>query len=429
MKRFLVLAVLLATPAAAAPSFDCTKARSKAEKAVCASPEASALDSEVADAYRLALSRLEADANAVMRLKIDQKAFVTYRDKFIDNENLVLPDFLAKRRDFLLSIDPTARDGIEGRWRSFWGETRIRKSNRGDFEISHWMSEPVLRSWNCGDPQETAPGRLERGGLETGRKDDGMRFERKNRLLMMRILSEPDVETGTSCGFVGKNTDAMFPVMSVQPIVAEQKPLPSFSEKRLGNVLPRLPVTAFDNTTDGIDPSELKHLIATGASVNWTIKTVSAQKVIISARKPLSEVHLTRKMMDGTDLVQTLTFNEKAVSYSYWAVGKDNTPLTSHTPRGLMRLLNETHDGSDGIQLADVPPAIRNFMEKTEQCLHWEGEVSDDGAPAHKQKIANTLKELDCAGRHKEQKALTAQFKDQVRWMTIISRTDHFLAP
>ncbi|OYU49327.1 MAG: hypothetical protein CFE31_08240 [Rhizobiales bacterium PAR1] len=429
MKRLVLLAALVASPAVAAPSFDCNKARSKAEKAICASPEVSSLDSAVADAYRLALSRLEADANAVARLKIDQKAFVTYRDKFIDNENLVLPDFLARRRDFLLSIDPTARGSVEGHWKSFWGETRIRSSNRGDLDISHWMSEPVLRSWNCGDPQETTPGRLERGALVTGSKDDGMRFERKNRLLIMSILSAPDVETGASCGFIGKNTDAMFPVMSAQPIVAEQKPIPPTSEKRLANVLPRLPAAAFDNTTDGIDETELKQLIATGASANWTLKSISTQKVVISARRPFSEVHLTRTTMDGTDLIQALTFNEKAVSYSYWAVGAASAPLTSHTPRGLRRLLNETQDGSDAIPLSDIPAPIRNYIEKTEQCLHWEGEVSDDGASARKQQIASTLKKLDCAGRQRDEKTLMVQFKDQERWLTLISRTNQFLAP
>ena len=54
MKRLVLLAALVASPAVAAPSFDCNKARSKAEKTICASPEASTLDSAVADVTLMA---------------------------------------------------------------------------------------------------------------------------------------------------------------------------------------------------------------------------------------------------------------------------------------------------------------------------------------------------------------------------------------
>ncbi|MBK9340861.1 MAG: DUF1311 domain-containing protein [Rhodoferax sp.] len=68
------------TPALAAPSFDCAKARTTAERAICASADVSQLDSEIADAYKTALTRLRADANAVEALKADQRIFMRYRD-------------------------------------------------------------------------------------------------------------------------------------------------------------------------------------------------------------------------------------------------------------------------------------------------------------------------------------------------------------
>lgn len=428
MKPLVFLALLIAGPAAAAPSFDCSKARSKAEKAICANPEAAALDLAVADAYRLALSRLEPDSEAVARLKLDQKVFVTYRDKFIDNENLVLVDYLGKRRDFLLSIDPTVRTSAEGRWRSFWGETRITTSAGGASEIRHWMVEPVLQSWHCGDPGETASGRQVRGGLETGRKDDGLRFERKDRLLKISVISQPDVETSNSCGFLGKETDVMFPVMPAQPIVAEAKPQPRTSGVRLAELLSRLPAEAFDNTTDGIEAAELKALVAKGASAQWVLRIVSDQKAIATARRPFAEVHLTLTRIDGVDLVQALTFNEKAVHYSYWAVGKAGKALASHTLQPMTRLLHETVDGSAPVALADIPPVIRRFIEKTEQCLHWEGEISDDDAPARKREILGNLGKLGCAGRRNEEKRLNAQFANQPFWQFILSRTELLLS-
>lgn len=428
MRPLIFLAFLIASPAIAAPSFECVKARSKAEKAICSNPEAAALDLAVADAYRLALSRLEPDSEAVARLKRDQKVFVTYRDKFIDNENLVLVDYLAKRRDFLLSIDPTVRSGVEGHWRSFWGETRITASAGGAPEIRHWMVEPVLQSWHCGDPAEVASGRPVRGGVETGRKDDGLRFERKDRLLKISVISQPDVETSNSCGFLGKDTDVMFPAMPAQPVAAEAKPQPRKSGVKLANLLSRLPAEAFDHTTDGIEAAELKELVAKGASAQWVLKMVSDQKGIASARKPFAEVHLTLARIDGVDLVQALTFNEKAINYSYWAIGDAGKALTSHALKPMTRLLHETVDGRAPVALADILQPIRRFIEKTEQCLHWEGEISDDIAPARKREINDNLGKLGCAGRRNEEKRLSAQFASQPIWHFILSRTELLLS-
>lgn len=430
MKRVLVLAtLLLAGPASAAPSFDCGKARSKAEKAICASAEASARDADVAEAYRLALSRLEGDADAVARLKADQKTFVAYRDTFIDNENLVLPDFLARRRDFLLSIDPTVRDGVEGRWRSFWGETRIGRTPRGMVEFSFWLSQPILRSWNCGDPKETAPGRMVRGALVSGRKDDGMRFERRGRLLIISIVSEPGVESDASCGYVGKDTNAMFPVMSAQPVVAEQRPAARPADKDLAEILPRLPAAAFDNTTDGIADAELRRLVATGSSENWSLRIASPQKMVASARQAAAEVYLTRKTLDGTDLIEVLTFNEKAVTYAYWALSPAGKLLVPHTPQPRTRLFNEGEDGHDAIAPGDLPAPLRAYVDKLEQCQHWEGETSDDLTPERKREILQQLKKLGCASRAGDEKNLKAQFKDQPRWLGVIARVSRLFAP
>lgn len=85
-----VLTTLLAAsdPAAAQgkPSFDCAKAASVAEKAICADPVLAQADAEVAKNYAALLKTL--DAHAGKALRADQSDFIAYRDQIADfNEN------------------------------------------------------------------------------------------------------------------------------------------------------------------------------------------------------------------------------------------------------------------------------------------------------------------------------------------------------
>ncbi|QXI26208.1 DUF3298 domain-containing protein [Pseudomonas vanderleydeniana] len=66
MMRALLFACLLPTVASAA-SFDCDKVRSPLEKAVCADPELSALDSKIANTYNAARQRLSPEGNKILR--------------------------------------------------------------------------------------------------------------------------------------------------------------------------------------------------------------------------------------------------------------------------------------------------------------------------------------------------------------------------
>ena len=61
------------------PSFDCTKAKSVAEKMICADPGLAAADAAIAANYASALKRLDAPARKA--LAQDQQDFVSYRDR------------------------------------------------------------------------------------------------------------------------------------------------------------------------------------------------------------------------------------------------------------------------------------------------------------------------------------------------------------
>lgn len=74
MRNIFLLLSLLVSNAALAASFDCTKAKSPQEKAICASPELSAADKKIADAYKAALITATADKKEAVR--VGQRAWL-----------------------------------------------------------------------------------------------------------------------------------------------------------------------------------------------------------------------------------------------------------------------------------------------------------------------------------------------------------------
>ncbi len=74
---FLIAAALAVTPAFAQPSYDCTKARSTAEKTVCEVPELQWTDRQLARLYKLALAQSGNARNDVVQ---SQRAFIVRRD-------------------------------------------------------------------------------------------------------------------------------------------------------------------------------------------------------------------------------------------------------------------------------------------------------------------------------------------------------------
>lgn len=84
MRRFYVMAVLtaslLSTPASAGPSFDCRRASTAVEQAVCDNPEYAAFDLELAGLYQRALLNLDPRSPEARNLKDSQRAWIADRD-------------------------------------------------------------------------------------------------------------------------------------------------------------------------------------------------------------------------------------------------------------------------------------------------------------------------------------------------------------
>lgn len=104
-------ALLLATPPyAAAASFDCAKAASHAEKAICADSSLSALDTRLAEAWKRALS----SGGDLSALKSSQLQWLNERNA-CDEDALCLSDRYRERLA-TLSGSPLAKD----RWQQTW---------------------------------------------------------------------------------------------------------------------------------------------------------------------------------------------------------------------------------------------------------------------------------------------------------------------
>jgi len=88
----IILAVValffIASPAAAA-SFDCSKAQSPFEKAICSSPEVSAQDDILARAYQTALGGLSTDA--ANEIKSAQRAWLSYAEHSCSDDAQPIP--------------------------------------------------------------------------------------------------------------------------------------------------------------------------------------------------------------------------------------------------------------------------------------------------------------------------------------------------
>ena len=94
-------------PSAARPSFDCGKARTKGELAVCSDAGLAALDRNMAAQYRQAIDAATPDQKALLRRTRDR--FIGYRDR-CPNRSCIGDAYVGRMREI--------RDIMEGRWKS-----------------------------------------------------------------------------------------------------------------------------------------------------------------------------------------------------------------------------------------------------------------------------------------------------------------------
>ena len=148
--------------AATKPTFDCTKAASMAEKAICADPRLAKLDIRVSHSYRTALKHL--DAIGRNALKDDQQHFIERRNEDTEADDVVTDEdrfkivskLLAERADFLDTIAPAPPGTIVGNWEGPSGHVTITRIDGGRLHVDLENYYPYNAHGTCG-LDETVP--------------------------------------------------------------------------------------------------------------------------------------------------------------------------------------------------------------------------------------------------------------------------------
>jgi len=384
-KWFIYLAgFLLMSPVLAAPSFDCAKARSVAEHAICASADVSVLDSEIAEAYKTALNRLRADANAVAALKADQRIFMRYRDDYISNPNFDLMGYFTRRRDFLRQIDPVWRDGFSGEWQSIWGETRFTRKVDGAILVTSWTAQPATRSWTCGDPSESMAGQynVEHDFLQTGSPENRLRYVRQAWLLVVENAAGGDAANAkqpspAGCGQGGVETGTFFPV-SKTPSQTRESGFSAMDYFRMvsgtneGNNH-----RFFENAAQFLAPplAERKVLLDNIESVSWRIVENTHDRLRLVHKTAGYEVELQVKQFQKEFLRVTVTNPhesniEQRRRQHYFAM-LDSGDLDSGSPHKLA-LAGDTMQPA--VSYASIAPTIKTYFENVDICYHYSNE-------------------------------------------------------
>lgn len=145
---------LTAGPQASQPSFDCRRASTPTEHAICADPALGRMDRALTERYveaRRAMTPAMREA-----LTRDQRWFLGARDEW--HENRTRPGFvdfpgLAERMDdrigFLERVQTRPATHMQGTWRNAAGEIEIRTLQKGQMSVEISAANPVNARWLC----------------------------------------------------------------------------------------------------------------------------------------------------------------------------------------------------------------------------------------------------------------------------------------
>lgn len=161
MLRFapLLLLPLLALPAAAAgkakPSFDCAKASTAAEKAICADPASADADRAIARSFADGLAA--ADPTVAKALREDQRYFLDVRDGLAADDGARTAEerredlrlTLQNRATMLAHLDLRSGSDFTGTWRNTEGAIVIARRADGTYSVSANTAQPYDGRWVC----------------------------------------------------------------------------------------------------------------------------------------------------------------------------------------------------------------------------------------------------------------------------------------
>lgn len=138
------------------PSFDCARATTPTETAICANPELSRLDARIARRYTAVMRGYGPTARAALRQ--DQRYYLAVRDEVHDiiaredGPSLTvqtLPGVMQARADFLDALAETPGDDPTGVWGNIEGGGAINSGVHGGWVYDFNTVQPVNGRWVC----------------------------------------------------------------------------------------------------------------------------------------------------------------------------------------------------------------------------------------------------------------------------------------
>jgi uncharacterized protein len=222
-RRMSALVVIVAMHAAAQaaspapqPSFDCARASSEVERAICADPRLARADAELARVYRRTLADLDAPAAAALR--DEQRWFLQLRDaRYADaptaEKATELRATLDQRSEFLGQIRAHPSPGLAGRWRNTAGEIEIHRDAKGRWEVQANAAHPLDGRWVC-DAAGRDRGEADAASVHVDDDDSVLKLVREGAVLQVtavdakgKRLTMPDY-----CGLNGSLEGTYFAV-------------------------------------------------------------------------------------------------------------------------------------------------------------------------------------------------------------------------
>jgi uncharacterized protein YecT (DUF1311 family) len=113
------------------PSFDCAKAASPAEQAICAEPDLAGADATLADLYRQAMAARRGDPAAAGALRREQRAWLAARDQSCGGEVQCLKAALAARSAALIPAAEASAGGAPAQ-----AAGSLYRNRRGQVELT-----------------------------------------------------------------------------------------------------------------------------------------------------------------------------------------------------------------------------------------------------------------------------------------------------
>lgn len=160
------------------PSFNCNRASTPTEHAICADPALGRLDRRMADRYAAVRRALPPGARTA--LTQDQRWFIGARDEWQENSTRGgfrdfsdLRERMSGRIQFLDSLQTRPATGLIGVWRNVAGSVEIQPVAKGRVSVEISAAHPVNGRWTC---EVSGTGRLSNGTV-TIAADDGWQVQ------------------------------------------------------------------------------------------------------------------------------------------------------------------------------------------------------------------------------------------------------------